>query len=178
MSVNIIQRGTPRCRRLDFGWASAQKKTPYPCVDFHCQEGPQKNLHLLHVHFTSLVHVILYLFGSMCRRPRMHYQNASTWSIHGMSISPSFLHPAGLEHQSSTKPCEKPRKCGIRIQANLDCDKRNWQENSSCWWMFGTYKTGQKWGDHMISYVWHFLEVCVCPLIGSQQTRCWTPDSW
>ena len=26
MSVNIIQRGTPRCRRLDFGWASAQKK--------------------------------------------------------------------------------------------------------------------------------------------------------
>lgn len=27
MSVNIIQRGTPLCRRWDFGWASAQKKS-------------------------------------------------------------------------------------------------------------------------------------------------------
>ena len=90
------------------------------------------SLHLFMLFFT-------YLFGSMCRRPRMHRQNASTWSIHGMSITPSFLQPAGLEHQSNTKPCEKPRKCGIRIQASLDCDKRNWQENSSCWWMFGNY---------------------------------------
>ena len=163
MSVNIIQRGTPLCRRLDFGWASAPKKKLHTlALTSTVRRGPRRTCTCYM--FTSLRLFMLfftYLFGSMCRRPRMHYQNASTWSIHGMSISPSFLHPAGLEHQSSTKPCEKPRKCGIRIQANLDCDKRNWQENSSCWWMFGTYKTGQKWGDHMISYVWHFLEVYV-----------------